>query len=197
MCLPDDSAIIWTNRKIIAPQSRAGDMTDDPGVERWKNHQSAFDRVRGVAVTLSRPRSAVWIAEQAHVAENTARTHLKRLVEMNVLRETQGEDAVTYRLDPLYRRMCTLRELLDGRDRDDLLDLRADLQEQIETWQTEYGADSAEALREQAATTETAALTRKLRRTANDWDVVRYRLRLVEEAIERYPEYTDAGTASA
>lgn len=170
-------------------------MSDASGVDGWKATESAFDRVRSVAVTLTRPRSADWIAEQAHVAGNTARGHLQRLVEMNVLEAVTDEGATRYRPDPLYTRMRALRDLLDGRDRDDLVELRAELQEQVETWQDEYGADSPDDLREQAATAETSDRTRELRHTANDWEIVRYRLGLVEEAIDRYAEYS--GTAPA
>lgn len=172
-------------------------MADSPGAERWKEHQSAFDRVRSVTVTVSEPKSADWIAEQAHVAGNTARDHLQRLVEMNVLRTLSGETATQYAPDPLYTRMQALRDLLDNRDRDDLLELRGDLQEQVEEWQTEYDADSPSDLREQAAHADTAEGTREIRRTANDWDIVAYRLRLVEDAIEHYPDYAGNTPAPA
>lgn len=172
-------------------------MADAPWAERWKDHQSAFDRVRSVAVTVSEPRSVAWIADQAHVAENTARDHLQRLVEMNVLQTVSGETATQYRPDPIYTRLQALRDILDGRDRDDLLALRGDLQEQVEAWQTEYDAGSPDDLREQAAHAETAAETRAMRRTANDWEIVAYRLRLVEDAIEHYARYTGNSPAPA
>lgn len=167
----------------------------ESGIEEWKANESAFDRVRSVAVTLSRPRTADWIAERAAVAGNTARNHLERLVEMNVLEAVSDEGVTRYRPDPLYTRMRALRDLLEGRDRDDLIELRAELQEQVETWRNEYGADSPDGLREQAASAETSDRTRELRRTANDWEIVRYRLGLVEESIDRYAEYS--GTAPA
>lgn len=168
-------------------------MADEPGVERWKEHQSAFDRVRSVAVPLSEPKSADWIAEHAHVAGNTARDHLQRLVEMNVLQTVTGDGATRYSPDPLYTRMQALRDLLDGRDRDDLLRLRADLQERVETWQARYDADSPADLRDLAARADTAEETREMRQTAHDWTIVGYRLRLVEDAIEHYSDY--AGSA--
>lgn len=167
----------------------------EPGTSAWKEHESAFDRVRSVAVTLSQPRTAGWIAEQAAVAGNTARNHLERLVEMNVVETVSEEEMTRYRPDPLYTRMRSLRDLLDGRDRDDLIGLRADLQEQVERWRNEYGADSPEGLRELAATAERSERTREIRRAANDWEIVRYRLGVVNEAIDRYADYT--GTAPA
>ena len=43
------------------------------GTEHWKDEDTALDRVWSVGVTLSRPRSANWIAEEAEVPEWTAR----------------------------------------------------------------------------------------------------------------------------
>ena len=168
-------------------------MTDAPGTDVWRENTSAFDRVRSIAVTLSQPRTADWIAEEALVAGNTARDHLQRLVEMNVLQTVSGEQATLYQPDPLYTRMRALRDLLDDRDRDDLIQLRADLQEQIESWQHEYDIDSPDTLRERAAHVKTAAETREVWQVASDWDIVQYRLHLIEDAIEHYSDYS--GTA--
>ncbi|WP_449272143.1 DUF7342 family protein [Halorubrum halophilum] len=56
---------------------------DDPDwMETWKEHTSAFDRVKSVTMMLSEPQSASWIAEQAAVSPNTARDHLCRLVNL-------------------------------------------------------------------------------------------------------------------
>ncbi|WP_458210572.1 DUF7342 family protein [Haladaptatus sp. NG-SE-30] len=93
---------------------------------------SAFDRVRSIALTLSKPRTADWIADEALVARNTTRAHLQRLVEMNVLQTVSGEQATLSQPDPLYTWMRALRDLLDDRDRDELIQLRTALQEQIE-----------------------------------------------------------------
>ncbi|ODR82712.1 transcriptional regulator [Haladaptatus sp. W1] len=170
-------------------------MTDAPGTDVWKENTSAFDRVRSIAVTLLQSRTADWIAEEALVAGNTARDHLQRLVDMNVLQTVSGEQATLYQPDPLYTRMRALRDLLDDRDRDDLIQLRADLQEQIESWQHEYDVDSPDRLRELAAQVETSTKTREVRQVASDWEIVRYRLRLIEDAIEHYSDYS--GTAPA
>lgn len=169
----------------------------DPGVDEWKEHTSAFDRVRSVAQTVSEPRTAPWIAEQAAVSENTARSHLERLVEMNVLLEYDEDGPTKYAPDPLHTRLQTLRELLNEYDHDGLIALKENLQTQIETWRDEYGRDSFEALRELAAETETADETAALRRTANDWELTEYRLNIVEEAIDNYGEYSSRGVASA
>ncbi|MCH7660396.1 MAG: ArsR family transcriptional regulator, partial [Euryarchaeota archaeon] len=104
---------------------------DAPGIEAWKEQTSAFDRVRSVAGSVSKPRSASYIATEAYVAENTARNHLERLVEMNVLLESEKGGTSMYSPDPLHIRMQTLRDLLDTYDHDDLIRLKTDLQERI------------------------------------------------------------------
>lgn len=166
-------------------------MREDPGgVEAWKEHTSAFDRVQSVAGTLSRPRPASYIAAEAHVAENTARDHLERLVNLNVLLESEREGTVVYSPDPLHTRIQTLRELLESHSHDELIELKTNLQERIEAWRTEYDVGSPDELREHAAETDTAADTRDIRTTASDWELVLYRLSVVEDAIENYEMYS-------
>ncbi|AUV82539.1 transcriptional regulator [Salinigranum rubrum] len=168
-----------------------------PGIEAWKEHTSAFDRVQSIASTVSQPRPASYIADEAHVAENTARKHLKRLVDLNVLLKSERKGTTLYSPDPLHTRMQTLRDLLDQYDRDELIELKAELQSRIEAWRDEYGVDSPTDLRGRAADTETAAQTRDLRSTASDWELVRYRLSIVEDAIENYTTYNQDFRASA
>ena len=75
---------------------------DDPEwMESWKEHASAFDRVKSVVMTLSESQSAPWIAEQAAVSANTARDHLRRLVDLSVVTETDDAGTSHYYPDPL------------------------------------------------------------------------------------------------
>lgn len=126
---------------------------------------------------------------KAHVAENTAQDHLERLVDLNVLLKSDQEGTTLYSPDPLYIRMQALRNLLEQYDRDALIQLKAELQSKIEGWRDEYGVDSPAALRERAASTETAAQIREIRKTASDWEFVGYRLSIVEDAIGNYTTY--------
>ncbi|WP_276258043.1 DUF7342 family protein [Haloglomus litoreum] len=173
-------------------------MDDEaPGVEAWKEQTSAFDRVRSVAGSVSGPQPVSYIATEALVAENTARAHLERLVDMNVLLERDVEGTAMYEPDPLHTRVQTLRDLLDEYDQDGLLELKAELQEQMETWGRDYGVGSPEALRRRAAESDDAAETREIRETANDWALLRYRLDIIEQAIENYAAYSRDSPAPA
>jgi hypothetical protein len=171
--------------------------SESPGVTAWKEQTSAFDRVHSIATGLDRPRPAPYIASEAAVAENTARNHLGRLVEMNVLLATDDNGTTLYEPDPLHTRLRTLRSLLASHSHDELLDLKADLQAQIETWQAEYDAATPAALRQSAADSETPAETRAIRSTANEWALTAYRLGIVADAIENYATYTSDLPASA
>ena len=163
---------------------------DASGVGTWTDQVSAFDRVRSVAETLSQPRPASYIADEAHVAETTARTHLDCLVDLGILLESNHGGITMYSPDPLYTRMQTVRDLLDEHDRDELIRRKSRLQDQIETWRDEFEVESLDALREQAAKADDAAERRNILETVSDWELVDYRLGIVEEVIENYPMYS-------
>lgn len=163
----------------------------------WKEHTSAFDRVRSVALSLSEPRSASQIANEALVAENTARRHLERLADLHILTTDTTGDAVTYYPDPVYVRTRDLRELVTEHDRDELTELAAALKDDIESWQVEYEVTSPDELRSTAAAKDTSAdEAMERRRTASDWELSEYRLSLIEDALSRYDEYSDTRTAT-
>lgn len=81
-------------------------MTDEqnPGIERWIDQTSAFDRVRSVAFSLQNPQTAGQIADSAHVSEKTSRNHLTRLVEMDAVFERADKGPTMYYPDPAYMR---------------------------------------------------------------------------------------------
>jgi hypothetical protein len=166
-------------------------MTDDPSsVETWKAHTSAFDRVQAIALTLNQPRPASYIGSEAHVAENTARTHLERLVDLNVLLKYDVDGTTRYAPDPLHTRMAAIRDLLNEHDYDELIDLKAELQEQLDTWQNKYDVDSPDELHECAVETNHAEATSNIAKTVSDWRHVLYRLSLVDETIKNYRTYS-------
>lgn len=165
-------------------------MADDAAhLEAWKEHTTAFDRVRSVAGTVSRPRSASWVAGEAAVAENTARDHLERLVEMNVLLRTTRDGTALYAPDPLYTRAQTLRDYLDEYDHEGLVELKAEISERLDALRDEYGVDSPEELRERVAETDDVERIQEFRNAASDWELARYRLGVLDEAIRNYAAY--------
>jgi predicted ArsR family transcriptional regulator len=171
---------------------------DTDGGSVWTEHTTAFDRVCSVSLSLSAPRSAAWIADEALVAENTARRHLEHLADLHILTTDTTGDAVTYYPDTVYVRTRDLRELVTEYDRDELAELAADLKADVESWEDEYGVSSPDELRSTVAASETSAADATERRhVASDWEITRYRLSLIEDALSRYDEYSDRRTAPA
>ena len=167
----------------------SGNESDEErgGVQTWKKHTSAFDRVKSVTMTLTDPRPAPWIAEEAVVSPNTARDHLGRLVDLGVVTATEDGGIRHYYPDPLYTRLRDVRELIQELTKQELSEQAAELKNDIAAWEAEYDANSPDALRERAAAEDTAAeQAYELVQSASDWELARYRLSLVQDAIENY-----------
>lgn len=168
-------------------------------VRTWTVHASAFDRVKSVTMTLSEARPAPWIAAEAAVSPNTARGHLRRLIDLGVVTATEQAGTRHYYRDPLYTRLRDIRELLDDTTKRELSEQAASLKNDIAAWKTEYDAAAPDALRERAAMDDVSAeQAHELTRTASDWDLARYQLSLVQAALEHYDTWTsDPSSLSA
>jgi predicted ArsR family transcriptional regulator len=173
----------------MSPENASNDEPEWVGT--WKEHASAFDRVKSVTMTLSEPQSAPWIAEEAAVSPNTARDHLRRLVDLGVVTTTETDSTRHYYPDPLYTRLRDVRELLEETTKKELSVRAAELKDDIAAWKTEYDADSPDALRERVAADDVSAeQAYELVQAASDWELARYRLSLVQDAIENYDTWT-------
>lgn len=157
----------------------------------WKEHSSAFDRIRSVVMAVDSARSALWIAEHAQVAESTAREHLNRLAEMGVVASEEANSGIQYRPDPAYVRFQEIRELTTEYETDTLSEFIVELKAAIDELRETYNKPSPTALREAAAGEDISIEeSRELLRAAADWEHYTYRLSLIEDAIKRYDEYT-------
>lgn len=168
------------------------------GTEHWIEETSAFDRVRSVAFAMQQPRTAGQIAKSAHVSEKTARGHLRRLVEMDVLLEDADGDPTTYYPDPGYMRYREVRTLAREHDRDELTDIVATLKGDIEDWQDEYGVEEPNELRVSVADPDVLeADVYERQNVAEDWEYTRYRLVLIRDALAQYDRLTARPPATA
>jgi len=169
----------------MSPEEASNDEPE--WVETWKEHASAFDRVKAVTMTLSEPRSAPWIAGEAAVSPNTARDHLRRLIDLGVVTVTENDRTRRYYPDPLYTRLRDVRELLREMTKQELSATAAELKNEITAWKTEYDAQSPDTLRGRAAADDVSAEEAyEFVRVTSDWELARYRLSLVQDAIENY-----------
>lgn len=136
-------------------------------VESWTESMTARERVETIATTLSDPRTANWIAEQADVKWDTAKKHLEDLAESGVLLVTVDD---TYVPDPTRAYFDHLRELILENDREEL---RAELEaiaDRIEDWKTTYEVSSTEELEETLADDLPADEIRERRQVLRRWE---------------------------
>lgn len=113
----------------------------------------------------------------------TTRNHLDSLVEIAVVLEHDTGDQHFYSPDPLHTRFKTIRTLLDAHDRGELIEIRDELQAQIDAWRDECGVESPEALRGHGDAGDPPRDTDHLHGTVNEWELVEHRLSIVTEAI--------------
>lgn len=156
--------------------------------EQWVQETTAFDRVSSIAVSIDeQPVSK--IADEACVAENTARKHLNKLSELGIILEDEKNGTTTYSVDPLYLRMNSVRNYIDEYELDDLITLKASLQDDIEEITGNYDVSSPTELRMKASESQSAAGTRKLMKLAGEWELLLSQINDVSEAIEKYKLY--------
>ena len=175
-------------------------MSDESnrGTERWVEETSAFDRVRSVAFALQQPQTAGQIAENAHVSEKTARDHLGRLVEMDVMLEETGKGPTTYYPDPAYMRYREVRTLAREHDRDELTDIVATLKGDIEEWRDEFDVETPDELRASVADTDVSEeAVYERQQIAEDWEYTEHRLGLIKDALDEYDRLTTRQPATA
>ena len=174
------------------------DGEDRPAyVSQWKKATTGFDRVRSVASSLEEPRTAGWIADEAHVSEPTTRGHLERLVDLGVLVTDESGRGKTYYPDPVYTRLTAIQELVAENSETDLTEQATAIQADIETWKTEYDVESPRSLRASVTDDISVEDAQDRLRTAADWKSAQYQLSLLRDAIDHYETYTTRPPASA
>lgn len=195
--------VVWGMNET--PSDRPEDGGEEAGtdgepdyVRSWKEHTTGFDRIRSVASSLSEPRTAGWIAEEAHVSEPTARNHLGRLVDLGVLVSNESARGQTYYPDPVYTRLTALQELVTSNTETELAEQAASVQRDIERWKDRFDVEAPSELRASIAERELAVEEVQERLdAAADWESARYHLSLLRDAIDHYDTYTAGRSASA
>lgn len=162
----------------------------------WGDRLTAAERVRAVAETVSEPRTANWIAEEAGVAHGTATKYLEQLVEDGrLLTETAGE-RTSYRPDPVGQYLVEMRDLYEQHEPDELAHRLEEMNADIRGWKQEYGVESPNELRASIGDADETGGER--RRIAREWERLAYRRRVVEDALrlhDRFPEERQPTTA--
>lgn len=155
----------------------------------WAEELSAAERVEAVALTVSEPRTANWIATEAEVAHETATKYLERLVDDGkVSVETRGQ-RTSYAPDPIGQYLTEMRELYENHSPDELATSLEAMNDRIRTWKAEYDVETPNGLRASLGRTTEREDERTRRRTAREWEHLRTRRRLVEDALRLYDRF--------
>jgi hypothetical protein len=189
--------IIFSHYVVLDMADSRDGEDEPPHVSRWKDATTGFDRVRSVASSLEEPRTAGWIADEAHVSEPTTRNHLERLVNLGVLVTDESARGKTYYPDPVYTRLTAIQELVAENSEADLTQQATAIQADVESWKSAYDVESPRSLR--ASVTEDISVedAQQRLRIAADWESARYQLSLLRDAIDHYEAYTSRPPASA
>ncbi|WP_234402893.1 DUF7342 family protein [Halarchaeum acidiphilum] len=145
--------------------------------EDWKRDTSPFDRVQSVMRTTYDPVSAATVAEHALTSEQTARKHLRSLVEHGYVAETASPDSK----GTLYRRATDslaleqARRILDETDTDTLSTRVVEMREELRAYADQYGANSPDEAVRAHADIDTGTLT--------EWRTTRRNLAFAEVAL--------------
>lgn len=156
----------------------------NPTPEAWKEHTSGRERVRTVVDTLNKPATVNSIAERADVAWETADSEIKRLKEANRVRKTDNEK---YEPIPVQQFIDQILQMIDDHSRSELESQLEDYQEQLEDLEAEYGAKSAQQLRERLTDDNVPAEEiREIRNVSDTWNALEMEIRLLKNALQLY-----------
>lgn len=171
-------------------------MTDSQRQDSWADGLSGADRVEAVALTVSEPRTANWIADEADVAHATAKKYLSRLAADGALREETQDGHTTYQPDPVSQYLRETRELYESHTPDELAASLGEMNDQIRTWKREYDVETPNDLRASIGDAASERDERERRETASEWEHLAYRRRLVEDALHLHDRFPGEPTST-
>lgn len=163
-------------------------------MESWTEGLSTRERVRKIALSLTRPRSVNWIKNEADVASwDTTKDELERLVEYEQIKRVEDDSGseTQYRYGPNYRRryLDRVEELAAEHTKDDLRNEIAEIQEQIEAWQDSYDVDSLNELENSVTDADLSSdEIRERNAVIRRWERSRETKRLVDHALSLYDD---------
>ncbi|WP_247729389.1 winged helix-turn-helix domain-containing protein [Halovivax limisalsi] len=156
-------------------------------MESWSDSATARERVETIATTLSRPRTANCVADQADVKWDTAKKYLDELVDAGELLVT---DSGEYLPDPTRAYFDRLRELVLTNDRESLRGELEAIADRIDRWKREYGVDSRDELEQSLAGDLDAEAIRDRRRVIRRWETSERTRETIASALSIYDDVT-------
>ncbi|MDZ7731606.1 MAG: winged helix-turn-helix domain-containing protein [Natrialbaceae archaeon] len=120
----------------------SGDV-NQAALDDWIDSTTAFDRVRAVIDTTAEPVFAREIAEQASVAEPTARRHLDSLVDAGRVTAVPAESGTKYKRAAGAIALRRVAGLHAQYSKEDLHNAIVDLRDELAGLREEYGVSNA------------------------------------------------------
>lgn len=154
-------------------------------VDLWTDSTTARNRVETIATTLSGPRTANWIADQAEVKWDTAKRHLDDLAESGILLVTDNGEYVP---DPTRAYFDHLRELILTNDREELRGELEAIADRIEDWKATYDVESPGELEATLADDRPADEIRERHRVLRRWENSRRSRDTIRTALQLYDD---------
>lgn len=143
----------------------------------WVEETTPYERVRTVSKRTYDPEPVSTIAERARTTENTARKHLQNLVEDGFVEETADPE----RSGAHYKRsnesliLERANRILSDVDAETLVVRVSEMQDEVRSYQEEYGAESPE-----DAVLSDAEISSE---TLQDWQTTRRNLTFAKVAL--------------
>ncbi|MFC6614958.1 hypothetical protein ACFQAS_08360 [Halopenitus salinus] len=163
-------------------------------MDSWTEGIGTRERVRKIALSLTRSRSVNWIKNEADVASwDTTKDELERLVEYGRIKRIEDDSGseTRYRYGPDYRRryLDRVEELTAEHTKDELRSEVAEIREQIEAWQDTYDVDSPSELEDSVTDVDLSSDEVRERNTViRRWERSRETIRLVDHALSLYDD---------
>lgn len=154
-------------------------------VDSWTDSMTARERVETIATTLSQPRTANWVADQAAVKWDTAKKHLDDLVESGVLLRTEEGGYVP---DPTRAYFDHLRDLILTNDKAALRGELESIAERVADWKHTYEVATFEELEDSLATALPPEEIRERRRVLRQWENSQHSRETIQTALRLYDD---------
>lgn len=156
-------------------------MGETPG--SWGD-MSGRERVRAVVETMEGPLSVIEISDQAEVSRATADNELERMESEGRVRQVMVAEKTGYEINPVWLMLDEIRQLIEEHTQDELSARLADIKEEREQLENEFGVDSLTRFREKLVDEDLSSEElRERRHIASRWESLDTELNLVQHAI--------------
>lgn len=161
-------------------------------IRSWDDDLTARERVRLVARSLSEPRTASWVADEAAVAHGTAKKYLGQLVDEHEVVESDLGGTLTYYPDRITQYLEEVRELFEEHSEEELTESLAAMKDQLREWREEFDVESPNELRASIGEADFGPEAEARRREiASEWDHLRYRIEVVADTLSLYDRFDE------